>query len=85
MSNITVLPGAPTPKNAPVNETVDMLKQALAKAEKGEIRSCAIACILPNGDVLTNWVCDEKPFSMIGAVEYLKTRLLKDLPAGKKN
>jgi hypothetical protein len=84
MSNVKVLPGSPTPDNEAVAETVSILRKALERAESGEIRSVALACILANGDVSTNSFCNDKTFTMLGAVEYLKARLLKSVAQGIK-
>lgn len=75
-SNVKVMPGAPIPGNEPVPEVIEQLRQRLAQAESGEIRSIATVATMGNGNISTAWNANGELWQLIGAIDWLKHRML---------
>jgi hypothetical protein len=76
MSNVKVMPGAPVPGTDPVPEVVEQLRKRLAQAESGEIRAIATVAILENGNISTAWNSNGGFWTLVGAIDWLKHRML---------
>lgn len=74
---VVALPGAPVPGYQVVPETVEILRGMLALAERGEVRSLAIAYTDADRKVVTNWHNNGEYFLMIGGVAWLQQRMLE--------
>ena len=63
------------PFAAPNAELIEMLQDLLALAEKGELRSLAVAGVLRSQLVRTGFSAgDASVFEMLGAIEHVKQR-----------
>ncbi len=60
--------------NPRINEScVDMLRDALARAERGEIVGCTVVSVMADGAIIDGWSSgDYNRFSMLGGIEALK-------------
>jgi len=80
MSNVRPLPGLPNPEDAakPNPELIQVLREALAMAESGQLQSY----------VGTGWTCDglrlstwadhhQDQYQMLGAIEWLKAEWIE--------
>lgn len=55
---VVPLYGAAPPSGEPDQEIVEMLERYLDQAKRGEIDGLAVALSRPNGNGLTEWVCN---------------------------
>lgn len=76
MSNIKVMPGSPVPGKDPVPEVVEHLRQRLAQAESGEIRSVATVATMESGNISTAWNSNGEFWKLLGAIDWLKHRMI---------
>lgn len=76
MSNVKQLPGAPTPDNAPVPETVALIEKMLDLAKKGDIRSVAVAYTLDGRGTITNWHNNNEFYVLMSSVAVLHHEML---------
>lgn len=75
MSNILLLPGAPTPEQEPVKGTIELLEKLLESARRGEVRSIAVAWTENCSTASTDWFNNHEHYKLQGAV----AQLLHDL------
>ena len=59
------------------DDVVAELESLLEKAKRGDIRQIAIAATMDGRDVLTSIVCQYDAFQLIGATQYLQTRIVE--------
>lgn len=81
MSNVTALPGAKIPTNAPNTALVSLLRDVLAKAESGELQSLVGVGFVASGH-MAMIMGDTHPnvYEMHGAVACLQNELFKRHP-----
>lgn len=77
MSNVkgingVVVPGQPNPA------VVELLEEALAMANRGEIVSVGLVRLDAHGCANTSWAHQSQYFALMGAVQVLMHRLLAD-------
>lgn len=77
MTNVTKLPGAPTPDVDPVTDTVELLEKLLAKAKTGELRSVAVAYTDCTASVMTVWNSNREFYKLLGGVTQLIHEMAK--------
>jgi hypothetical protein len=65
----------------PGQAVVKVLKDALARARKGEISSVAVALVERDGTADWNWSRVPNNSTLIGAIERMKADLIRDADA----
>lgn len=71
MTNVTKLPGAPTPEGQPVQETIELIESLLEKAKTGELRSIAVAYTDDSPAIMTVWSSNREFYKLFGGVAQL--------------
>lgn len=73
MTNITTIHGADYPTGEVCHAAVDILRQALDMAERGQITKVAIASVMADNAIWLNWGHDEKnTYALVGAIAMLQ-------------
>jgi hypothetical protein len=67
------------PKVAVQDDVVRALEDLLKRAQAGEVQSVYAVCVLDNGDIATCYSNHGEYFKALGAIEYLKTRVIDSL------
>ena len=75
MTNLSLLPGAPTPEGEPVPVAIALLEELLEMAKRGDVRSLAVAWTDNTPVVFTKWAHNHEYFKLQGAVAQLLHRM----------
>lgn len=57
------------------DEAIRLLEEALEMAREGKVSDFALVAIAPNGDVMSCWNAPKYRFSVVGALDYLKSKV----------
>jgi hypothetical protein len=71
MTNIQKFPGAPDHQCEPVQNSIDLLEELLAKAKSGELRSVAVAYTEEGDGVHSCWSNNHELYKLAGVVGQL--------------
>lgn len=75
MSNVSALPGVPTPEGEVVQCVVELLEELLEKAKAGEITSVAVAWTNHTDNCYTKWAHNYQWWKLVGCVSQLTYRM----------
>lgn len=59
-------------------QTIDLLRDWLARAERGEVVSVALVGVAQDGRTISAWTAAENSSSLVGGLEILKYRVMTE-------
>lgn len=75
---LTVLP-VPNYRHQRSQDTIDILKDLLARAETGEVQEIAVAWVNNRGETANVRSCSEDLSRLLGSITIMQYRLTKDI------